>query len=357
VSSEQVTGAELQAAIETLKSEITTEASKIASEAARLALENKPPATSVEFGWRVVDRIANFPTSGLFFICLGGLLLKIAYETMGGTLSAFSFVLVVLGIAVLLYGTGTQGMARFQSGTSAGYNVAIAGGAGALAFIAAWGITEKQSEMKTAFNVQKQYTRVPIRHIDSSEVLGLYTFEFSIDGVAVPAMRQGNTLEILVPYTTVEFGRPSLGKPSTLPQQPEASKQSAVDDRAACFDQIENSTRSDMLIKTVRANLFLRPPEEGKESANRAKLEPSLKKDYRIWIMKPALSDGGYDLPKSEKSLCINLISQLVTLSLSSKASTRTEPLAKNEQTLEKATDSPNNPPAADLKQSGTGQE
>jgi hypothetical protein len=354
----QLTAVQFASAMNELKTDILQQARNLAAQEATRIADARPPAGWWDAAWRIFCVVPRFFSSGLFFIVLGGLLLKIAYETMGGTLSAFSFVLVVLGIAVLLYGTGTQGMARFQSGTSAGYNVAIAGGAGVLAFVAAWGITEKQSEMKTAFNVQKQYTRVPFKHIDNSEVLGLYTFEFSIDGLAVPAMRQGNSLEILVPYTAIEFSRPGPNRSGLpTPQTETPTKHTQPDDMAACFDQLEISAQPDKLVKTVRANLYLRPVDEGRESTNRANLEPSLKKDYRIWIMKPALFDGGYDLPRSEKSVCLNLVSQSIAMKISDKASNRTEPLAKNEATSQQATDVPKNPPAADIKQIGTGKE
>jgi hypothetical protein len=354
----QLTAAQFASAMNELKGGILEEARNLAAQEATRIADARPPADGWDAIWRIFLFVPRFFASGLFFIGLGGLLLKIAYETMGGTLSAFSFVLVVLGIAVLLYGTGTQGMARFQSGASAGYNVAIAGGAGALAFIAAWGITEKQTEMKTAFSVQKQYTRVPFKHIDNSEILGLYTFEFSIDGVAVPAMRQGNSLEILVPYTVVEFSKPNSKRTDQSPPQGETpAKQAKVDDKTTCFDQVEISAQSDMLVRTVRANLYLRPVDEGKESTNRANLEPSLKKDYRISIMKPSYFDGGNDFPMSEKAVCLNLISQSIALNISNKASIRTEPLAKNEATSQQATEVPNNPPAANISQIGTGKE
>ena len=359
MSSEQITAAELNSAIATLKDEVIVEANKIVADAAaRQALENTPPATWGEFWWRLFNRLLNFPTSGLFFICLGGFLLKIAYETMGGTLSAFSFVLVVLGIAVLLYGTGTQGMARFQSGTSAGYNVAIAGGAGALAFIAAWGITTNSEAMKTAFVVQKQYTRVPIRHLDNSKVLGLYTFEFSIDGVAIPAMRQGNSLEMLVPYTATEFSR--LNKNTSDPDQTKPAQTDALHANVVipqatnantCFDQSGLDTskysQSGMLVKTVQVNLYLMP-DDGTASTNKASLETTYKKDYLIWIPKPGTNDGGYDLPKTDKSVCVNLLSEQRAKADAAQASNRQEPTAGP---LNKT------PPAANITQLGTGTE
>jgi hypothetical protein len=78
--------------------------------------------------WRTVS-------SGLFFMAVGCVFLVVAAYTMGETHSSLSFVLVVVGVAILLYGTGTQGMGQLDSHVgTAKYKVAVAGGAGALAF-------------------------------------------------------------------------------------------------------------------------------------------------------------------------------------------------------------------------------
>jgi hypothetical protein len=71
--------------------------------------------------------VASFVSSGFFFLILGGVLLFIAQDRMSTNHAGITFVLVVLGVALLLYGTGTQGMGQFNSGAGAGYNIAIAG--------------------------------------------------------------------------------------------------------------------------------------------------------------------------------------------------------------------------------------
>jgi hypothetical protein len=57
-------------------------------------------------GW---DYFVQITTSGLFFMVVGIAFLVVAGSTITRTHSALTFVLVVVGVAILLYGTGTQG--------------------------------------------------------------------------------------------------------------------------------------------------------------------------------------------------------------------------------------------------------
>jgi len=144
----------------------------------------------------------GFFSSGLFFILLGLGLLTVAFFGLGSVHTTFSFVLVVLGVAILLYGTGTQGMGRFESdANSAKYNVALAGGAGVLSFCVAVGIIHYYQPMKLAFDIQRKYVIAIVKPSgDGSSTFTNYTGEFSIEGLAVPAMRRGNIMLIYVPF-------------------------------------------------------------------------------------------------------------------------------------------------------------
>src|SRR5262249_39091472 len=107
-----------------------------------------------------------FPSSGLFFMIIGGAILWEAYATMGTAHSAMSFILVVVGVAILLYGTGTQGIGQWSSGQPseqlASYKVAMAGGAGVIAFCVAGGIIAFRTQIKEAFRIEQGYMRFQI---------------------------------------------------------------------------------------------------------------------------------------------------------------------------------------------------
>jgi hypothetical protein len=124
--------------------------------------ESKVPSdpSSTSTWW---DRFWIFVSSGLFFMLFGSLILFFAYSTMSSTHSSFTFVLVVIGVAVLLYGTGTQGAGEF-GGNHGGnrYKAVIAGGAGVLAFSIGIGMVAKHAEIREAFQVERKYFRFPL---------------------------------------------------------------------------------------------------------------------------------------------------------------------------------------------------
>ena len=136
---------------------------------------------------------------------VGTMFLWIAFGTMGSTHAAMSFVFVVVGVAILLYGTGTQGMGQFDSGQTAEqvarYKVALAGGAGAIAFCVAAGIIAFSHQMKDAFQIEQKYLRL---HIKGSgyvpEDIGLYLPDIRINGNPAPAVRRGDYIEVYAPY-------------------------------------------------------------------------------------------------------------------------------------------------------------
>jgi len=158
----------------------------------------EPPQTLWDHFWQAVS-------SGLFFMIVGTGFLAVANYTMGSAHSSFSFVLVVVGVAILLYGTGTQGIGQFHSHVGAAtYRVALAGGAGVLAFCVGIGIVWKANDIKDAFQIEKKYLRVVIQPDVSDGVsqtiFSNYVANISFDGESVPVARRGNTVEALVYY-------------------------------------------------------------------------------------------------------------------------------------------------------------
>lgn len=146
--------------------------------------------------------IERFTSSGLFFMIFGCILLIVAHFMMPFIHSSLAFILVVSGVAILLYGTGTQGIGEFGSN---GYKIAIAGGAGVLALIIGYGVIEKQEEIKDAFQAQTKYIKVIItpdpKKSDgiSGALLGNYFPVISVNGMFdVAAVRQKDYIEAFV---------------------------------------------------------------------------------------------------------------------------------------------------------------
>jgi hypothetical protein len=151
------------------------------------------------------DLASRFSSSGLFFMIIGGIFLWISFETMGKTHTAMSFVFVVVGVAILLYGTGTQGMGQFDSGKNAEkvarYKVALAGGAGVIAFCVAGGIIAYSERIRSAFQVEQKYLRLHIKgKSQNPDDIGRYLPDVRINGNPVPAVRRGDYIEVYAPY-------------------------------------------------------------------------------------------------------------------------------------------------------------
>jgi hypothetical protein len=125
----------------------------------------------------------RFTMSGLFFMIFGSVLLLIAHLSMGNTHSSLSFILVVSGVAILLYGTGTQGIGQFANST---YKVAIAGGAGVLSLVIGYGIVVKEDSIQKAFQTQTRYIKLVIKPTTQDGITGSFLANYfavvSIDG-------------------------------------------------------------------------------------------------------------------------------------------------------------------------------
>ena len=151
------------------------------------------------------NRFMQFAASGVFFMLVGFLFLLMAYLTVGHTFASMSFVLVVVGVGILLFGTGTQGVGDLVSGQDATslfkYKIALAGGAGITAFCVAGGIIAYHDQMKRAFQIEQGYLRLDIYGKGvAKEDMSHYLPEITVNGEVVPAVRRGRYIEAYVPY-------------------------------------------------------------------------------------------------------------------------------------------------------------
>lgn len=117
-------------------------------------------------GSRILQRLIKwaqaFFSSGLLFVVVGLALIAWADNAQNDSHTAFTFVYVVLGIAITLYGTGTQAAGAMRSDllTNGWFQGSMAGGAGLLAFLAGWAIVENHVDMRGAFDQQTKYLKV-----------------------------------------------------------------------------------------------------------------------------------------------------------------------------------------------------
>ncbi len=104
---------------------------------------------------RIYRATLPFFSSGNFYIVLGCLFLWVAFSKADDTHSALIFILVILGVAIVLYGTGTQaagtGSAQAPTNDQIKANIAIAGGAGVLAAFFGFGIISYKDDLVGVF--------------------------------------------------------------------------------------------------------------------------------------------------------------------------------------------------------------
>ncbi len=171
-------------------------------------LQDKPAAVPATM-W---DRIGAFFSSGIFFVCLGAAFLTIAFRTMGGVHGVFSFVLVVLGVAILLYGTGTHGMGSLYGDQSfAKYRIVLAGGAGVLAFATGFGMAVYGQKMRDVFNLENKHLIVFLMPTNdglsgSEATIGNYVVQFYLDGTPIPSLADTNKFVGFIPYRDRDVG-------------------------------------------------------------------------------------------------------------------------------------------------------
>jgi hypothetical protein len=264
----------------------------------------------------------GFPSSGLFYILLGMLFLLVAQWRMESTHAAFTFVLVVLGIAVLLYGTGTQGAGSFNSDAAAAkYNVAIAGGAGILALCVAFGMVKFAPEMANAFHVEQRYMRVLIKSADGSSRIGQYTARFSTDGIPIPSVLRGNSyVEVFVPYTLSELASLRPADATDAGATAKSAKPSAPVQRLSVDLGCTPAREADAAMhaidddsadarKTISGEFYRIPATKDPLDPKFDRLRDTVSQTFVIKMSKYRLSQksAGQDFPEYGEKVCINL--------------------------------------------------
>ena len=155
--------------------------------------------------YRVIGWIRAFFTSGLLFVGLGIALIAWADHVQDDSHTAFTFVYVVLGIAITLYGTGTQAVGAMRSDllTNGWFQGSMAGGAGLLAFLAGWAIVEKHTEMREAFDQQTKYVKVSFEIGSRDKLLAIrpdqHVLSASLEGLPVLTSSLEDQFVLLLP--------------------------------------------------------------------------------------------------------------------------------------------------------------
>lgn len=150
----------------------------------------------------IYTEIKNFSGSPIFFILLGCSFLFSASKMMENTHPSFVFLLAILGVSIVLYGTGTQGVG------SADFNdvpvkVAVAGGAGVLAAVFGFGIVWQSEKIQKVFKTEQQYGLIELKNPSKLfEPTALHITANALDGRGLHLLSKSDTIEILMPIAS-----------------------------------------------------------------------------------------------------------------------------------------------------------
>jgi hypothetical protein len=289
---------ELLAAFKALQETVLAEVQKAAAAAAK---SGERPALRLS-GW---DRFNQFTNSGLFFMIVGAAFLIAAALTMNAQHAAFTFVLVVVGVAVLLFGTGTQGVGESQA---PGYKVAIAGGAGVIAFCVGWGIVKYADDIKTVFQIEKKYVRVTLEGLEGAEYMANYTASVTLNGIGIPVARHPDSIELFIPYTANDWIEGARVVDDVFV---ESNQNSFARCRVGNKDaQTQPAKKADehkgdaFIVKTIRTAIF--------PVADNRDLRPRFTEYLTIRLRKSVVLAGssGLDFPVYTDRVCVTLLHQ-----------------------------------------------
>jgi hypothetical protein len=199
------------------RSELATLKAEILAHAKDLTAQSKPESIF---------------SAGFCFIVLGLILLAGGYITLSiGVHTSFTFVLIVLGMAILLFGTGTQGIGNLDSKTAtAQLNAKIAGGAGVLALLIGVGMALLGPQMQRTFDLETRHIAAKLKpNTFTGSSFENYWGKFDIDGVPIHSVHSGNVFIALVPYNDTQRKSVKNVHFTLLPIAPDPSTKPKVD--------------------------------------------------------------------------------------------------------------------------------
>jgi multisubunit Na+/H+ antiporter MnhC subunit len=152
----------------------------------------------------IYSETKTFFGSPIFFIALGCLFLLAAYYLLDRTHPSFVFLLAILGVSIVLYGTGSQGVgsADFKD---IPIRVAVAGGAGVLAAVFGFGIIWQSDKIPEIFKTQRKYALVRLAKANPNFDFTKYFISArSYDGAPLHVLARSNMLQIVIPLSVLE---------------------------------------------------------------------------------------------------------------------------------------------------------
>lgn len=154
---------------------------------------------------RAYVEVKTFFTAPIFYVILGCMFLYVSFVLLNRAHPAFLLLVAILGVAILLYGTGTQAAMTGQGDNKqigASAQIAIAGGAGALAAFFGFGVVYMNTDIQKVFKRTMDYG---VLEIVTSRVLDGYAIQAKQgDGRPLHQWINENKLQLLIPFNGVD---------------------------------------------------------------------------------------------------------------------------------------------------------
>jgi hypothetical protein len=162
-----------------------------------------PPRNVLEL---LFNRSVDFSKSGLFFIILGCGFLYFAYHVLYHVHPTFVFILALLGLSIVLFGTGTQslGSGEFdEPGSQAKAKFYLAGGAGVLAGLFGFGAVLGSDKIERVFSNSSGYALVVFEITNpAGSKLHQATVRTNLrNGQQLPVLVRDTSIEVLAPVS------------------------------------------------------------------------------------------------------------------------------------------------------------
>jgi hypothetical protein len=148
----------------------------------------------------ISQRLNSFFSTPIFFILLGCLFLIAAGKLIDSTHPSFVFLLSILGVAIVLYGTGTQASGDGHI-KNVPVNVVIAGGAGVLAAVFGFGVVWQRDGIQKVFSKISNFGVVELKSTSPYDFTKLHITSSTREGHPLPVIIQSNLVTVFVPIT------------------------------------------------------------------------------------------------------------------------------------------------------------
>lgn len=164
----------------------------------RMASENE--GAKVHLLENVSGRLSRFFAAPIFFILLGCVFLFVAGRLIDETHPSFVFLLAILGVSIVLYGTGTQASGEGEL-KSVPIKVIIAGGAGVLAAVFGFGVVSQVEGIQKVFSKVAYFGVIELKPESSFDLNTLHITSTTREGRPLPVMIKTDLVAVFVPTT------------------------------------------------------------------------------------------------------------------------------------------------------------